>query len=383
MGGSEAATRRRSASKHRRLSKQARKRRDRVLFAVATVAAVGLVAGLLIVIEQEPPPGAMPAGLAGAESSGGSGGGLLVSLPADDAPHDLITEWWYYNGHLQTSSGQRYSFHYAVFLRNTLPVHSVAHVSLTDHQTGRHYTDQLRTAGNPSSGSSNGFNFVIGQWGRAGSGGRDILKAETADFAFDLSLTEGAPPVFHGGTGLLDFAKAGSSYYYSRTRMNASGSLRVQGSKKPVTGKVWFDHQWGNFETNLLGWDWFALQLDDGTDIMLYQLRDDKNLPFLFSGTSLSNGVVRELRKDDFSTSALGSWTSQATGITYPMGWRARLPGQGMDLKLTPVIRNSEFDARITTFNAYWEGAVRVTGSHTGVGFVELGGYSLGTSKNN
>ena len=162
------------------------------MFAAAALAAASLLVGLLVVINEEPEPGFIPAGLAAAESTGG-GRGVLVSLPADDAPHDLITEWWYYNGHLQTAAGQRYSFHYAVFLRNTLPVHSVAHVSLTDHQTGRHDTHQLRTAGNPSSGSSNGFNFVFGQWVMAGSGGRDVLKAETADFAFDLSLTEGAP----------------------------------------------------------------------------------------------------------------------------------------------------------------------------------------------
>jgi predicted secreted hydrolase len=344
---------------------------------LATIVLAGLVAGLFVVTEELP---VMPDPMAMERSSGGNNAGAsLISLPADDAPHDdVLTEWWYYNGHLRTKQGKRYSFHYVIFLRDTLPIHTVAHVSLTDHKTGRHYTDQKRTAGNPSSNTRDRFNFNLGQWVMAGAGGNDTLKVETPDFAFDLSLTEGRSPVMHGGSGLLDFEQAGASYYYSRTRMNATGKVWLQGKGQPVTGRIWFDHQWGDFRATMLGWDWFAFQLDDGTDIMLYQLRDAKNRPFLHSGTIIQNGQVRELSGDDFQTKATGAWTSNATGIKYPMGWRVRIPGHKLNLKVAPVIRNSEFDARATTYNAYWEGAVRVTGSHSGVGFVELGGYSLG-----
>ena len=126
------------------------------------------------------------AGLAGANNSQ-----ILVNLPQDDAPHDAITEWWYYNGHLWSESGQAFSFHYVVFLRNTVVPHTAVHVSLTDHQTGQHYQDQRRTGGNPSSESENGFDFRLGEWAMVGHNGDDMLKVMTEDFGLDLNLSEG------------------------------------------------------------------------------------------------------------------------------------------------------------------------------------------------
>jgi predicted secreted hydrolase len=303
----------------------------------------------------------------------------LVKLPADDAPHDLQTEWWYYNGHIKTGDGQRFSFHYVVFLDNALVTHSAVHVSVTDHQTGQRYTRQLRTGGNPSAGVVDGFNFVFGAWQMSRARGHDLLKVQADDFSFDLSLSDGAPPVFHGGTGLLDFARAGTSYYYSRCRMPVKGSLQLNGRQFSVTGESWFDHQWGDFRASQLNWNWFALQLDGGIDIMLYELRDSQGNVVLNSGTLSKSGTSLNLTDADFDTAAISSWSSKATAITYPMGWRVSIPGQGMDLVLTALHQESEFDARMTTHNAYWEGAISVKGSHTGKGFVELGGYSLKT----
>ena len=190
------------------------------------------------------------------------------------------------------------------------------------------------------------------------------------------------PPTFHGGTGLLDFGTAGESYYYSRTRMPANGVVTVGTTSYNVSGQVWFDHQWGDFESTQLSWDWFALQLSDGSDIMFYQLRDANGRPFLDSGTLTQNGRTTTLTAADFQSVAQRRWTSPRTGIEYPIEWLVRLPNLGLDLRLTPVIDHSEFDARSTTFNAYWEGAVRIEGDRSGVGFVELGGYQLIVSNN-
>jgi predicted secreted hydrolase len=300
-----------------------------------------------------------------------------VSLPRDDAPHDTLTEWWYYNGHLWTPEGEAYSYHYVVFLRAHLAMFSIVHASLTEHRTGRRYSAQLNTAGNPSSGSRDGFRFVFGSWEMSGSNGHDSLRLDTADFAFDLVLRPGPPPVLHAG-GLLDFKQAGSSYYYSRTRMPTTGTLSVGGQATPVRGQSWFDHQWGEFKATLLGWDWFALQLEEGTDLMLYRLRDRAGRPVIDSGTlSSPDGYRIHLTGREFTTEATGYWRSPVTGIEYPSGWRVRLPDRGLDLRLAPVVEDSEVDARLSSFNAYWEGAVQVRGSHSGVGFVELGGYTV------
>lgn len=302
---------------------------------------------------------------------------ILIKLPADDSPHDYQTEWWYYNGHLKTDDGRHFSFHYAVFLENSLFALTAVHVSVTDQQTGERYTDQYRTGGNPSVGSVDGFDFTFGDWQMSRSEGHDLLKMKSDDFMFNLKLVDGVPPIFHGGTGLLDFDKAGKSYYYTRPRMPVTGVLELKGKQFKVSGVAWFDHQWGDFDATLLSWDWFSLQLDDGTDIMLYELHDSQGNTVLNSGTISKNNLVLDLTENDFTTKSLSTWTSKATGITYPMGWHVQIPGRFIDLTLQPWIKDSEFDGRVTTHNAYWEGAVQITGTYSGKGFVELGGYSL------
>ena len=298
--------------------------------------------------------------------------GIRVKLPEDDAPHQNVMEWWYYNSHLHSQEGNEFSFHYVFFLVNSAVSYTASQISLIDHQSGKHYTDQKQSPGNPSAGTARGFNFALGDWGMAGSGGNDTLRIRTPEFAFDLTLTNSGPTVYQGGTGLLDFGRAGTSYYYSRPRMTLEGDLSIGSETYRVTGQSWFDHQWGDFRTSDLGWDWFALQLDDGADIMLYQIRDRGSRPLLYSGTYTRNSVTEVLKEPDFSAESLGSWRSESTGTTYQTSWRVRIPSHRIDLQLTPVAPDSEVDARSTTDNTYWEGAMKLTGSHRGKGFLEV-----------
>ncbi|TVQ86612.1 MAG: hypothetical protein EA400_12715 [Chromatiaceae bacterium] len=300
---------------------------------------------------------------------------VVVELPRDDAPRGDYIEWWYYNGHLATAAGRRFAFHYVVFTVDAFPTHTAAHVSLIDLQTGRHFTAQRRTAGNPSRGTIDGFRFVLGDWQMVGGGGDDQLRVTTPDFSFNLRLTEGAPPVMQGGTGLISFGLIGSSYYYTRPRMPVTGAVRLDGEIFNVTGVAWFDRQWGDFKVTELGWDWFALQLDDGTDIMLYQLFDSDGLPVLMSGTAARDGRTTVLHEGDFQVTVVERWTSPTTGIEYPMGWRVEIPAQAIELSVSPLVRNSEFDGRTTLYTVYWEGPVAISGSHHGQGFVEMSGY--------
>ncbi|MFQ5873199.1 MAG: lipocalin family protein [Dehalococcoidia bacterium] len=302
-----------------------------------------------------------------------------VRLPQDDSPHPWAnTEWWYYNGSLRTADGRDYGFHYVIFKIDVpfLPNTNIAHLSITDHQTSDYLTDQRQQLSESPLKDDSGFSFTIDGWTMAGFDGRDHLSASIGDYAFDLSLNSKKPPVLHGGTGLIGFGPAGNSYYYSRTRLAISGILSVKGQEAPATGFAWFDRQWGNFTVVALGWDWFSLRFDDGSELMLYQLKDEDQRTIQYYGTYIARtGQQETLADSDVTVKSTGTWTSPASGAEYPMGWTLKVPSRSIDIALTPVIKEAEFDATSTTGNYYWEGEVKIGGSHTGQGYVELVGY--------
>lgn len=299
--------------------------------------------------------------------------GNLVSLPKDDAAHRTAMEWWYYNGHLNSESGKKYSFHYTVFIVNNVVHHMVSHASVSEHQTGKHYTAQRRTAGNPSINKVNGFEFTQGDWLMMGGNDNDKLKIITDEFGLDLNLTNTLPAIFHGGNGVISMKDAGDSYYYSRPRMAASGVIKIGNTTEKVTGISWFDHQWGDFSVGVLKWDWFSLQLDDGMDVMLYQLRDKRtDEPILYTGSISQNGNTETLSATDFKITPGKKWVSNKSSIAYPIEWVIDIPSRNINLSVKSINENNEFDAMLTTYNIYWEGAVKVQGSHTGLGFMEL-----------
>ncbi len=312
-----------------------------------------------------------PVAATGVGTPPGPAPGVLVKLPADEGPHRNLMEWWYYNGHLESADGRVFSFHYVFFLVNSVVPYTSAQLSLLDHQTRRRHAHAKASPGNPSAGAKRGFAFDLGGWVMQGSDGADVLKAGTADFGLDLRLTDTAPPVFHGGTGLLDFKEAGTSYYYSRPRMTVEGTLRLD-APVPVKGTAWFDHQWGDFQPLKLGWDWFSLHLEDGSDLMLYRLRDPEERPVLASGTLSQGGTDTPLGAGDFQLQPLRTWKSPATGTVYTLAWRLTVPSRKLAVEIQPVADACEFDGRDSTLMTYWEGPIRVTGTHTGRGFQEI-----------
>ena len=159
--------------------------------------------------------------------------------------------------------------------------------------------------------------------------------------------------------------------------MAASGTLAIGGDELAVVGDAWFDHQWGDFNALTVAWDWFALQLADGTDVMLSLLRSEAGRPLHRYGTLVQpDGTASHLGPDDFLVDVTDSWTSPASAATYPISWRVQVPAYSLDVTLVPVVEDSEFDATSTTRNFYWEGEVAVTGSQPGNGFVEMTGYA-------
>ena len=302
-----------------------------------------------------------------------------LALPADEGPHVRATEWWYYTGQLSGESGERYAFHASLFLRDGMVRHTVLHFSLTDLGSGKRVERQIRTAGIPSEVTSSGFDFKQSDWRVSSNAVDHVLMVEAEGLKLELNLKNAGVPMLHRAKGsktpgIVDFGEAGISYYYSRPRLASAGVVTPAGGKPvAVKGEVWFDHQWGDFDSSRQAWNWFALQLDDGSDLMIYQMFDAKGDLALLMGSLQSNGRLTALDDKDLALKPVGVWRSARSGVRYPGGWEVKTPfGQ---LQIRPEKAESEFNGLETTFKYYWEGAVKVTGARTGKGFLEMSGY--------
>ena len=352
---------------------------------------------------------------------------IPISLPFDDGPHDRLTEWWYYTGHLHAADGRKFGFEAVVFRaeRGSVPPSWAAHLALTREPVGllqgsgffyaqrSEIGPQVDHSPRYLTGVPTGFDLQVGglspsliasgappsaaPWRLAGSGGTDQIEAALspeeaaqagASFGLHLDLDSTKPPALHNGDGFIDFGPAGSSYYYSRTRMIATGTLDLDGEQLSVDGIAWFDHQWGDFvSVGGGGWDWFAINLGDGTDLTISLVRDSAGAAVLTYGTLVdSAGIARHLTSSDFRVEPIDTWPSPRSGHIYTVGWRisvpAALPFGEATIELRPTVLDQELDTRATTGVAYWEGSqdvlvIRPTivGDPTGQAYVEMTRY--------
>jgi predicted secreted hydrolase len=348
---------------------------------------------------------------------------LPVVLPRDDGPHDRLTEWWYYTGHLAAGGGaadgpgtpQTFGFEFVIFRaeRGSFPTTWASHLAITD-ETGDqfHYAQRLEVGESvdrsprDADGTPTGFDLSLTgsdppnpttldrpSWEMRGGDGRDHLAAAidaveataqgSPPLAFDLDLTRRKPAALHDRDGWIDFGPGGGSYYYSRTLMAATGRLTLADTTFRVTGEAWFDHQWGDFiSVGGGGWDWFAINLDDGTDITLSLVRDaDGSYPLVYGTLVDRAGATHHLESTDFVVSTTARWRSPGSGADYPAGWSISIPGERLTIELRPTVADQELDTRATTGVVYWEGSQVVTARRGeqpvgGQAYVELTGYA-------
>jgi predicted secreted hydrolase len=245
-----------------------------------------------------------------------------------------------------------------------------AHFAVLDETNGLFVYDQVRILEPvwPTDVSSPGFDLSTPIVQTTGHSGRDLLRASFADgsYAVDLLLEDERGPVVHGRDGYVTFGEAGDSFYYSRPRMRATGTLAVAGQARPVDGSLWFDRQWGRDVSNpWLRWDWFSLRLDDGTDVTLYVFRDVD--PPIAWGTYIpSEGEPHLLDAGDFVITPMSSWSSPHTGAIYLVSWGIEIATYGLYAAVTAVADDQEVDARASTLNVYWEGLCTVEGTKDG-----------------
>jgi predicted secreted hydrolase len=320
-------------------------------------------------------------------------------FPQDHGPHpEFRNEWWYVTGNLDNEDGERFGFELTIFRFALTPSVSasksawrtnqvyIAHLAVTDADNKRFYVAQRysRGAAGLAGAQAKPFRVWIDDWEMAGKAeaGTWHLIADDEDFGIDLELRALKAPVLNGIDGLSQKSAdpSNASYYYSITRLQTEGSLRIGENDYTVSGLSWLDREWSTsaLAADQVGWDWFALQLDDGSELMIYGLRlENGTRDPASAGTFVSaNGVTTHLAYDDVEISVLEEWSSPEGG-SYPSRWLLRVPRFGLELNVTPVISDQE----LFTTVRYWEGAVDVTGEHElrpveGRGYVELTGYA-------
>ena len=327
-----------------------------------------------------------------------------VNLPRDLYAHkNAQTEWWYYTGHGETTSGKQFGFELVFFKRRTdldkfslVPLRVFgnplffAHFAITDVSEKKFRYAHRKSANGffdyPASASEKHFHLRLGDWSLRESHGAHILRATANNVVFEADLKPTKPPVLNGkdrnGVSFKDDGEA--SRYFSYTRMEMEGDLIWNGETEHFTGAAWMDREFGTWTPteNQKGWDWFSIQLDNNCELMCYQLRNSEGRTSPFSSGTYVNerGESEHLTHDDFTIEPTGDWKSPVSKATYPSGWRVKVPKMGLDLTVAPVTADQELDTRGTTMIIYWEGACEVAGKAgefdvKGRAYVELVGY--------
>ncbi|MEJ7625028.1 MAG: lipocalin family protein [Pyrinomonadaceae bacterium] len=321
-----------------------------------------------------------------------------VTLPDDlFAKPDVQTEWWYYTGHCRYEDGRRFGFELVFFKRRTdldklgfVPVAIIAnpmyfaHFAISDIDAGTFRSEHVRSFNKPFdtpvSMSTTSCDVRLGDWTLREVAGKHILHATLADgFVFDAVL-ESQKPVVLNGDGGISIKKGGASNHFSLTRMSVLGQSVSGGKVETFTGSAWMDREFGIWQQG--DWDWFSIQFDDGTELMIYQFNDPtRSMNDALTGTFVEvDGSCQYLKRTEFDVEVLATWTSPRNGSEYPAGWRVRAASLDVDIEIMPLIADQELDTRGSTVVVYWEGVCSVTGTRlgntvTGNAYVELVGY--------
>ena len=374
--------------------------RNVVRGAIAGAAACALASAAAPPAQLSPLSGTAPAGFAQVLAP------RTFVFPRDHGPHPQFRqEWWYVSGNLDAPSGERLGFELTFFRFALQPEPALApaaasawrtrqiymaHFAITDVSAGRfRFAQKLsREALGLAGGQTVPLRVWVDDWSleaaSAGAAAQESwsLRAAQPGYELELTLQALAPPVLNGDAGLSRKSgePAAATYYYSIPRLAVHGRLIREGHALGLRGLAWLDREWGSgaLSARQVGWDWFALQLNDGTALMFYALRDrDDTRDQHSAGTWVeASGRSRPLSNEEVKIEVAGHW-SNAHGTRYPALWRMRVPALALEVSVRPVLADQE----LRTTPDYWEGAVDVSGTRAGHniagrGYVELVGYA-------
>lgn len=321
-----------------------------------------------------------------------------LTFPRDRGAHpDFRTEWWYITGHAETAAPDRRAFGFQLtFFRSRVDATQAmasgfaarqlvfAHAAITDVQGGTLWHDQriARAGFGVASAGEQDMDLKLRDWTLRADGGRYTAQLPATDFSIDLEFTETQAVLLQGLQGLSRKGpeEKQASYYYSQPHLATRGSLQLKGERFAVTGKAWLDHEWSDelLHPSAVGWDWIGMNLDDGSALTAFRLRD-KEGHAVWAGGSLRSaaGALRIFGADEVRFEPLRSWTSPLTQTRYPVEWRVLTPPASFTVKA--VIDNQELDSRGSTGSIYWEGLSELAdsqGRRVGMGYLEMTGYA-------
>ncbi|GGC91296.1 lipocalin-like domain-containing protein [Halopseudomonas salina] len=351
-----------------------------------------LILSSLAACDSSPPTA--PAGFAGlgSEAEGFSAvtPGEPLRFPADFAAHpDYRIEWWYVTANLTDEQGKAWGAQWTLFRQAMAPQNEqeaqdgwqsaqvwLGHAGLT-HADGHQHADRLARGGIGQAGVRvEPFQAWIDDWSLEGDADGQLsplqVSAASEGFKYQLSLQAEGPLVLHGERGFSRKSDRGqASWYYSQPFYQVEGEIEWQGEQHKVSGSAWLDREWSSqpLAEDQQGWDWFSLHLHDGNKLMLFRLRSDDGSHF-YSGTWITpNGVSEPLDQELITMTPLAQ--TEVAGRTLPTHWRLQVTGKGLDIEVQALNEQAWMGTGIP----YWEGPIKVTGSHTGVGYLEMTGY--------
>jgi predicted secreted hydrolase len=327
--------------------------------------------------------------------------GYRHEFPRDYFNHpEFQTEWWYYTGNVTAMNGHRFGFE-LTFFRQGVNRESgnqgiwdvrdlyIAHLALSDLDGKAFYhSERINRAGPGIAGINQEQGRVWnGNWEAAWINGDQVLEAIDERFSFNLTLHSEKPPVIHGENGISQKAESPgrASHYISLTRLKTAGSFELNGMRYSVSGFSWMDHEFftQQLEEGQVGWDWFSLQLNDDTELMLFRIRrKDSSVDPYSAGTYIdASGRSVHLAKQDFSlVPTEDSWTSTVSSAVYPVHWRVLVPKLRIELEVTTPLKSQELSGHSQLVPTYWEGAIDLKGQRgeaglEGSGYLEMTGY--------
>ena len=333
--------------------------------------------------------------------------GYVFEFPRDHFAHPAFdSEWWYYTGNLFTAGGRHFGFE-LTFFRRAREIEAaepsawdldqvwLAHFTITDTREERFVVDERINRSGPGIAGADASKRRIwnGNWSiewRPGDESRptQVVTAMNRDASLRLTLAPRKPVVIHGRDGVsrkvAGDARA-ASHYLSFTRLEAAGTIAVAGEKFEVRGLAWMDHEFFSDYPmeDKVGWDWMSIQLEDGTDLMLFGLRDAPggHGPDTTGTLVDADGGARRIEWSGVRLRPGRRWRSEATGAAYPVEWEVAVPTLDLRLDVRPRIDGQEVHAEGGLLPAYWEGAVLVSGERegrpvSGNGYLEMTGYA-------
>lgn len=340
-----------------------------------------------------------------------------LSFPADHGAHPASRiEWWYATGRLQnvdvstsaSAASDAYGFQVTFFRsRTAVPADHpsrfaatqllFAHAALTDLAAGRlHHDQRIARAGfGIASARTGDTDVALRDWrfaradlpnamGTPVSGSRytAAVASDSADFALALQMDTTQPLLLQGDGGYSRKGpkEAQASHYYSQPQLAVSGTLRRAGRVQSVRGTAWLDHEWSDslLDAAAVGWDWIGMNLDDGSALTAFRLRDAAGGAVYAGGSFRASGAaVRNFSAAEVRWTPGRRWTSPSTKASYPVDWTVDTPAGRFQVRA--LVDGQELDSRASTGTVYWEGLselLNANGQRVGRGYLEMTGYA-------